>query len=729
MNSLPNYHRSHSNISSSTNHHLNIISSNNRFTHSLNRLTNTPQHQQSTLQPISIIRASRRSRILLIITAFISSVLIYYYWPQLKNRSLHSLSSSTNPDLFKIPTVSRDVLDVLEELDQSQLSDEEKAIREMLANNDTSSSSSSQQEEEEEENSTSLPVVSHLPSDLRHSSSSKPITCPDHLPSPCRFLIAGYIGEQETKAQIHLHQLGLLAMALNRTLVLPQLSQSRMGSCLEHPFDLYYHPSSLSQLGVRTITHDQFLIWANSHSESPTARLVAIVDHKQLPSTSTKGSVSYDHSTLTRDSFSFIENRQLCIRNNGPPSNLKKLSYNKNLNLNFNSFAPLKIVSPARWQKSTQTRDQLAEQIITSIRRSDLNQPIETTPTRSNKRDTLHSDPQSSEGEVPDTLVINYELRYPFLDPVSRTSQIVLRGGGGDDWTDHHAQYMQTDELKAFQHFPYASVWVDLAEALVKKAPAMIGIHWRQENMQVTELQKCATSLLLTLDSLKTSYPSLEAVYLSTDYPIEQVLNDNGAKKSAIEQVHIKAHSGTFSKSITQDHHAIMRELMKHPIPLKWYTFNTLIDTLDMSLGLLDKLMHLPVFTRIKEIDGMMKDTKKMEENRKELTRLIKDKLRLKAEPAGKAEEEEEEEGDGMDMGIIGIIEKLLLTRATLFLTGTPNQCSKLSSFTNQIVSERQRHADLTLAHSGYLLDYDFLGNSQPNLQRFNLVEFWGPSP
>lgn len=123
-----------------------------------------------------------------------------------------------------------------------------------------------------------------------------------------------------------------------------------------------------------------------------------------------------------------------------------------------------------------------------------------------------------------------------------------------------------------------------------------------------------------------------------------------------------------------------------------------------------------------------MKDTKKMEENRKELTRLIKDKLRLKAEPVGKVEEEEEER-DGMDMGIIGIIEKLLLTRATLFLTGTPNQCSKLSSFTNQIVSERQRHADLTLAHSGYLLDYDFLGNSQPNLQRFNLVEFWGPSP
>jgi len=714
----------------------------NQITNSLNRLasSNYPSQPSRSLPTRIFLRVSRSIRLLFILITIILIACFFLYWPQstfkkrIANAGLFSKITKSNisnsSDLWaKIPTVSRDVLNVLEELDQSQLNDEEKAIQEML--------------HQPHLDHPDLPLVTALPSDLPHSSSTKP-NCPDNLSAPCRFLIAGFIGEQETKAQIHLHQLGLLAMALNRTLVLPQLSDSRMGSCLEHPFHLYYDESSLNRLGVRTVTHEKFLRWATATpSYVPTARLVAIVDHKQIPSTSTQGSVSYDHATTTtrRDTLSFIPNRQFCIRNNLQPSQLKKSPANKKFNLNFQDFAPLIIVSPARWQKSTKTRDLFAQQIIKSIQLSDSNPSNKIV-----KRYLFKSD--KSGQEMPDVLVLNYELRYPFLDPRSSTSQTIL--GGGDissssvarNSNDHWAEI---GRLKAFEHFPYASVWEELAQVLVEQLPAMVGIHWRQENMKVMELRRCATSLLVTLDSLKNSYPSLEAVYLSTDYPIEQVVNDGGARQSKA-----KAHSGTFSKSITQDHHAIMRELFQHPIALKWFTFNTLIERLSLSVDLLEKLLRQSVFIKVKEMDRLMKvrmhpdlkemeggadwgrqDRRLMESNRQELERAVKAKLTLSPEPEPETGMHADEEGDeqGMDMGVIGILEKLVLIRSSLFLTGVPNQCSKRSSFTNQIVDHRLRLIDDNLAKFGFLLDSDFAGNSQPNRQRFNLVEFWAPSP
>ncbi|KNZ48266.1 hypothetical protein VP01_578g7 [Puccinia sorghi] len=713
----------------------------NQITNSLNRLasSNYPSQPSRSLPTRIFLRASRSIRLLFILLTIVLFFFFFLYWPQsalkkrISNAGLFSKltkSNISNPDFWaKIPTVSREVLSVLEELDQSQLNDEEKAIQEM--------------HNQPPLDHPGLPLVTTLPSDLRHPSSTKP-NCPDNLSAPCRFLIAGFIGEQETKAQIHLHQLGLLAMALNRTLVLPQLSHSRMGSCLEHPFNLYYNENSLNRLGVRTVTHEKFLRWATATtSYVPTARLVAIVDHKQIPSTSTQGSIYYDPATTTtrRDTLSFVPNRQFCIRNNLQPSHLKKSSAKEKLYLNFQDFAPLIIVSPARWQKSTKTRDQFAQQIIKSMQLSDSNPSDKIV-----KRYLVKSD--ESRQEVPDVLVVNYELRYPILDPRSNTSQTIL--GGGDISSssvarnnNHHSA--EIGRLKAFEHFPYASVWEELAQVLVEQLPAMVGIHWRQENMKVMELQRCARSLIVTLDSLKNSYPSLEAVYLSTDYPIEQAVNDGGARQSRT-----KAHSGTFSKLITQDHHAIMRELFQHPIALKWFTFNTLIERLSLSVDLLEKLLRQSVFRKVKEMDRLMRvrmhadlremeggadwgrqDRRLMESSRQELERAVKVKLTLSPESSTETGMHAEEEGEdqGMDMGVIGILEKLILIRSSLFLTGVPNQCSKLSSFTNQIVDHRLHLIDDNLAQFGFLLDSDFPGNSQPNRQRFNLVEFWGPSP
>ncbi|CAH7667903.1 hypothetical protein PPACK8108_LOCUS2345 [Phakopsora pachyrhizi] len=64
--------------------------------------------------------------------------------------------------------------------------------------------------------------------------------------------------------------------SLGLTLVLPQVAKGRMGSCSAYPFKLYYNSDVLNRLGVPTITHAQFQIWA--WRRSPSARMVSISD-------------------------------------------------------------------------------------------------------------------------------------------------------------------------------------------------------------------------------------------------------------------------------------------------------------------------------------------------------------------------------------------------------------------------------------------------------------------
>jgi len=49
----------------------------------------------------------------------------------------------------------------------------------------------------------------------------------------------------------HLHQLGLLARALNRTLVLPNVNKARFGTCRRNPFEFYYEADTLQRLGIK----------------------------------------------------------------------------------------------------------------------------------------------------------------------------------------------------------------------------------------------------------------------------------------------------------------------------------------------------------------------------------------------------------------------------------------------------------------------------------------------
>lgn len=120
---------------------------------------------------------------------------------------------------------------------------------------------------------------------------------------PCRFLFPGVIKEQATKAQSHLYQLGLMATALNRTLVLPTVGGSRFTLCTHRPFDFYFAPDAVSNLGIRTITAAQYDEWALQRSRRPTVKRVAIAQAAVL----TDGHNAQDPVDLSPKKFCLSE--------------------------------------------------------------------------------------------------------------------------------------------------------------------------------------------------------------------------------------------------------------------------------------------------------------------------------------------------------------------------------------------------------------------------------------
>lgn len=91
-------------------------------------------------------------------------------------------------------------------------------------------------------------------------------------------------GSQETKAQAHLYQLGLLALATNRTLVLPGVRKSRFGSCYhQNDFTLYYAADTFDRFGIPYMTASDFTSWLKQNEETPTAQIVSFVRGRSVP--------------------------------------------------------------------------------------------------------------------------------------------------------------------------------------------------------------------------------------------------------------------------------------------------------------------------------------------------------------------------------------------------------------------------------------------------------------
>ena len=198
----------------------------------------------------------------------------------------------------------------------------------------------------------------------------------------CKFIVPGFIGEQETKAQEHLYQLGLLAAALNRTVVLPNLIRSRLGTCYANPFSFYYSQDALNDLGMPSISQAQFIDWANQRDPSATAQIVSMSNPKADYPT---GAIEID-STSDPTLVPGKPDRKLCLQ---PPKSF----------LNFTHYSPLAVFPPESWHKLDETRLAFGESVINTLRSDEVY--------AKSSRSALAKLEDGSQ-PTPDVLVLNY---------------------------------------------------------------------------------------------------------------------------------------------------------------------------------------------------------------------------------------------------------------------------------------------------------------------------------
>ncbi|GAA5976395.1 hypothetical protein JCM10908_005484 [Rhodotorula pacifica] len=460
----------------------------------------------------------------------------------------------------------------------------------------------------------------------------------------CRFLVPAWLGEQETKAQQHLYQLGLLALALNRTLVLPNVSKSRLGTCYQNPFSFYYSPSSLSELGIPTISQEDFIDWTLRRETSPSAQVVMMGNAKADYSL---GAIEIDSSA---DPYLVPSkpSRNLCLR--APKTRL-----------DFSRHSPLSIYPPEGYHKSEAGRLGFGEKVITTLRSRKV----------VSKSSRLSSSTRAKATVAPpDVLGFNYELRFPILSPAVSSAFAAP----------------SLPQPSPFSHFAYADVWNSLGEQLVERLSPFVAIHWRTETLLPANLAPCGQSLINKLLELKRSHPTLRNVYLATDYPIESLDPTLGAAAATEAGEEAVAHSGTFAKSVTPQHHTAMRRFLR-----------------DFKKRFAKGQLRLTTFAREQAELAAEADSVLPPALAQRLIELTTPSLRpaVAGDDVSLSSPVTASEAilslARVDSGLYGILDKLVAMRAELFVTGVPGlgsstvgACAKLSSFTNQLIAARE---------------------------------------
>ncbi|GAA5998829.1 uncharacterized protein JCM10292_005730 [Rhodotorula paludigena] len=272
-----------------------------------------------------------------------------------------------------------------------------------------------------------------------------------------RFILVGWMGEQETKAQLHLYQLGLLALALNRTLVLPNVKRSRFGTCYHNPFSLYYAEDTLSRFNIPYITSDDFYSWTDRQRTPPTAQTLSFVRGPAVPA-----------ETIA------LSARKMCLVDRS---------------LDFDQFEPKAFFSPQSDWKSATVREQFGVDVVQQLL----------------AQEPPASGAVSEDLRTPAVLIAQYNLRYPFLSP-----EVVASVSPFDFPLPH-----------PYAYFDYSSHWTALGETMAASLSPFVAVHWRTETLSPTLLEPCGSALISALRDIQRVHPEIKTVYLATDYPIE----------------------------------------------------------------------------------------------------------------------------------------------------------------------------------------------------------------
>ncbi|KAG0706712.1 hypothetical protein DFH29DRAFT_797900 [Suillus ampliporus] len=273
---------------------------------------------------------------------------------------------------------------------------------------------------------------------------------------PCRFLLPLRIAEQEPKAHMHLQQLAILASKLNRTLVLPNVGNNRIGACSKWPLDSYYDVDLLRSAlpTINTLPFAVFDNWSETRPILPTSRVV---------------SFSVGKSSGERDSVPDPFTDDFSINFDLADQKVASCLHSKFPRLHQSSS----IISFAFYRSHT-TKPSISQRLIQI-----LSEDADSAEYFSDELATLRSS---------DVIAIEWDLRHPIFSEPNIDLQ-------------------------------YSHALVELAERLASFTGPYIAVHWRLERVPVENLAWCAASLISTLRSVLDDDDSgPRVVWFATDY-------------------------------------------------------------------------------------------------------------------------------------------------------------------------------------------------------------------
>ncbi|KAG2076506.1 hypothetical protein BDR04DRAFT_695397 [Suillus decipiens] len=273
---------------------------------------------------------------------------------------------------------------------------------------------------------------------------------------PCRFLLPLRITEQEPKVHLHLHQLAILASNLNRTLVLPNVGNNRIGACSKWPLDLYYDVDLLKSAlpTVNTLPFTIFDSWSEARSILPTSRVVCFSVSKNgerdsLPDPLTDHDFTIDYGLADHKVASCLHSK-------------------------FPRLYQSSSIFSFKFYRNDSIRSLRSQRLIHI-----LSEAVDSVEYFSDELAALRTS---------DVLAIEWDLRHPIFPEPNIDLQ-------------------------------YSHALVELAERLASFTGPYVAVYWRLEHIPVENLAWCAASLVSTLRSVlddDDSGPQL--VWFATDY-------------------------------------------------------------------------------------------------------------------------------------------------------------------------------------------------------------------
>ncbi|GAA6018108.1 hypothetical protein JCM11491_003320 [Sporobolomyces phaffii] len=518
--------------------------------------------------------------------------------------------------------------------------------------------------------------------------------------SPTRgYLFPVRIAEQESKATQHLHQLALLAISLNRTLVLPNVGGSRLHSCHLFPFAFHYDVEAwLDRFEgkLAAVSQEEWLEATELHQKSYSAHSINLMEGKKAAVRSIE-----DDEDARESPRNQLDLAQYCLAHASG-------SFDTDSPVTSTFYAPL------RYRES----DDLAlagfsNGLVSSLSRfssSDTRIPS-----------TSASAPIPSTSTIPvDVLFVDYNLRYPIFpsflpnstdltpvdsdsdeEPVSETSQQSNNVALYEPWPALRALASSptgspsTFSFLPFRPLPYAPLWTELAANIARDIKPYAGVHWRMENVPPSDLSPCAVALSETLDSLAVEPDPPRTIYLASDYSFDSILLRDSERPHPGTAP--QALSDTFT-NLSRAHRAAAHRLVR-----------LLRSSSRRQRSLLSYLWPSSSSTRSTRPDKI-----------RTLATLATILDPMASSPSRSSSESRDEPNDGttvfprrlvdalapfdgdlfaLDAGVRAIVDKLVLGRAAYFVAGfapaggrgaNSGACAKRSSFTESVVSERQ---------------------------------------